>query len=94
MHCLPFVHGIIYKESLVSSRAKTNNTTCDQLAVLTVPANNQPFRRTGKVFMTQCPIDDTFVEIKMTPPPHNAKLRDLELSDALKLFEKKTVCIV
>ena len=43
--------------------------------------------------MTQCPIDDTFVEIKMTPP-HNAKLRDLELSDALKLFEKKTVCIV
>ena len=51
---------ITQKKSLVSGRAKTNYTTCNQLAVLTVQSNSQPFRKTGKVVMTQCTIDDIF----------------------------------
>ena len=37
--------------------------------------------------MTQCPIDNIFIEIKMTP--HSAKFRNLEPRDALKLCLKR-----
>ena len=83
MDCLRFVNAIIQKESLVSSRTKTNYTTCNQLAVLTV----HPFKRTGKAFMACCPIDDIFVEIKMTS--YSYKFRNLKPQDALKLCFKK-----
>lgn len=68
------------KKSLVSYRTKTNCTTCNQLTILTVLANNQFFRRTRKVFLTQGLIDEIFVEIKMTP--HSGKFRNSEPSDA------------
>ena len=85
IHWLSFVHVIIQKKLLASDRVKINYTTCNQLAVLTVLANNQPFRR--KDFMTQCTIDDIFVEIKMMPC--SVKFRNLKHPDALKLCLKK-----
>ena len=64
-----------------------NYTTSNQLAEATVLENHQPFRRTKKVLMTQCPKKDIFTEIKMTF--RSAKCRNLEPPDAFKLCLKR-----
>ena len=60
---------------------------CNQLAVLTVQANNQTFRRAEEVFVSHFSIDKTFVEIKAMP--RNIKFRNLEPQDAIKLWLKR-----
>ena len=83
---LLFLFCSLYKRSH-QFLEKTNYTTCNQLAVLTILANSYLFRKTGKVFMTQCPIDDVFVETKMTRG--SANVRNLKPTDASKLCLKR-----
>ena len=45
--------------------------------------NSQPFRRIGKVFLMQCPIDDIYAEIRIKSD--SARFRNIRPPDVLKL---------
>ena len=76
-----------YTKWITIFKKKNNHLTCNQLAVLTVLTSNQPFRRAGKVSMSQFPTDVIFVEIKMMP--HSVQMMTSQPPDILKVCFKR-----